>query len=67
VFLPFGLKIITGFEDNFWIALAIVVAFIVSSAGDRLRCVASYAGCSERDRMRATGANIQTSGMKSKS
>jgi benzoate membrane transport protein len=32
VFLPFGLKIITGFEDNFWIALAIVVAFIVSSA-----------------------------------
>ena len=31
-FLPFGLKIITGFEDNFWIALAIVVAFIVSSA-----------------------------------
>jgi benzoate membrane transport protein len=32
VFLPFGLKIITGFEDNFWIALAIVVAFIVSGA-----------------------------------
>ena len=32
VFLPFGLKIITGFEDNFWIALAIVIAFIVSSA-----------------------------------
>ncbi len=32
VFLPFGLKIITGFEDNFWIALPIVVAFIVSSA-----------------------------------
>jgi benzoate membrane transport protein len=26
VFLPFGLKIITGFEDNFWITLAIVVA-----------------------------------------
>lgn len=32
VFLPFGLKIITGFEDNFSIALAIVVAFIASSA-----------------------------------
>jgi benzoate membrane transport protein len=32
VFMPFGLKIITGFEDNFWIALAIVVAFIASSA-----------------------------------
>jgi benzoate membrane transport protein len=26
------LKIITGFEDNFWIALAIVTAFIVASA-----------------------------------
>jgi benzoate membrane transport protein len=32
VFMPFGLKIITGFGDNFWIALAIVVAFIASSA-----------------------------------
>jgi len=32
VFLPFGLKIVTGFEDNFWIALAIVVAFFASSA-----------------------------------
>ncbi len=32
VFLPFSLKIITGFEDNLWIALAIVVAFIASSA-----------------------------------
>jgi benzoate membrane transport protein len=32
VFLPFELKIITGFEDNFWIALAIVTAFIVASA-----------------------------------
>lgn len=32
VFMPFGLKIITGFEDNFWIAFAIVVAFILSSA-----------------------------------
>jgi benzoate membrane transport protein len=32
VFLPFGLKIITGFEDNLWVALAIVVAFIGSSA-----------------------------------
>jgi predicted benzoate:H+ symporter BenE len=32
VFLPFELKIITGFEDNFWIALAIVMAFIVASA-----------------------------------
>jgi benzoate membrane transport protein len=32
VFMPFGLKIITGFEDNFWIALAIVAAFIASSA-----------------------------------
>jgi benzoate membrane transport protein len=32
VFLPFGLKIITGFEDNFWIALAIVAGFIVASA-----------------------------------
>src|SRR5215813_6956134 len=32
VFLPFGLKIITGFEDDPWIALAIVVAFIATSA-----------------------------------
>jgi predicted benzoate:H+ symporter BenE len=32
VFLPFELKIITGFEDNFWIALAIVTAFIAASA-----------------------------------
>jgi benzoate membrane transport protein len=32
VFLPFGLKIITGFEDDPWISLAIVVAFIASSA-----------------------------------
>src|SRR5215470_7610157 len=32
VFLPFELKIITGFEDNFWIALTIVTAFLVASA-----------------------------------
>jgi benzoate membrane transport protein len=32
VFLPFGLKIITGFQDNFWIAFAIVAAFLVASA-----------------------------------
>jgi benzoate membrane transport protein len=32
VFLPFSLKIIAGFEDNFWIALATVVAFMLSSA-----------------------------------
>src|SRR5260221_3503173 len=32
VFLPFELKIIAGFEDNFWIALAIVTAFIAASA-----------------------------------
>jgi len=32
VFLPFGLRIITGFEDDPWIALAIVVAFVASSA-----------------------------------
>jgi benzoate membrane transport protein len=32
VFLPFGLKIVTGFQDNFWIAFAIVAAFLVASA-----------------------------------
>jgi benzoate membrane transport protein len=32
VFLPFGLKIVTGFQDNFWIAFAIVAAFFVASA-----------------------------------
>jgi benzoate membrane transport protein len=32
VFLPFGLKIVTGFADDFWIALAVVVAFFVTSA-----------------------------------
>ena len=32
MFLPFELKIITGFEDNLWIALAIVTAFFVASA-----------------------------------
>jgi benzoate membrane transport protein len=39
VFLPFALRIITGFEDNFWIALAIVAAFIVSSADPRIERV----------------------------
>src|SRR5215813_1022693 len=39
VFLPFALRIITGFEDNFWIALAIVAAFIVSSAHPRIERV----------------------------
>jgi benzoate membrane transport protein len=32
VFLPFGLKIVTGFQDNFWIAFAIVAAFLIASA-----------------------------------
>jgi benzoate membrane transport protein len=32
VFLPFGLKIITGFEDDPGIAFSIVVAFVASSA-----------------------------------
>jgi benzoate membrane transport protein len=32
VFLPFGLKIITGFEDSFWVAMTIVVTFTVASA-----------------------------------
>jgi benzoate membrane transport protein len=32
VFLPFGLKIVTGFQDNFWIAFAIVAAFLMASA-----------------------------------
>jgi benzoate membrane transport protein len=32
VFLPFGLKIVTGFQDNFWIALSSVAGFVVASA-----------------------------------
>lgn len=32
VFLPFGLKIITGFQDNFPIAASIVGAFLIASA-----------------------------------
>jgi benzoate membrane transport protein len=32
VFLPFRLRIVTGFQDNFWIACAIVAAFLLASA-----------------------------------
>ena len=32
VFLPFGLKIVTGFLDDAWIALAVVAAFLIASA-----------------------------------
>ena len=32
VFLPFGLKIVTGFVDDAWIALAVVAAFLIASA-----------------------------------
>ncbi|HLI13257.1 MAG TPA: benzoate/H(+) symporter BenE family transporter [Alphaproteobacteria bacterium] len=32
VFLPFGLKIVSGFVDDFWIAFAVVAAFFVSGA-----------------------------------
>jgi len=44
VFLPFGLKIITGFEDDPWIALAIVVAFIATSAMPALESAAARSG-----------------------
>jgi benzoate membrane transport protein len=39
VFLPFGLNIITGFEDDPWIALPILVAFITSSAAPTIERV----------------------------
>ncbi|WP_219589612.1 benzoate/H(+) symporter BenE family transporter [Variovorax sp. RO1] len=32
VFLPFGLKIVTGFQDSFWIASAIVGSYLLASA-----------------------------------
>ncbi|HSV50670.1 MAG TPA: benzoate/H(+) symporter BenE family transporter [Burkholderiaceae bacterium] len=32
VFLPFGLKIVTGFQDGFWIALPVVCAYFLASA-----------------------------------
>jgi benzoate membrane transport protein len=32
VFLPFGLKIVMGFVDDAWIALAVVAAFLIASA-----------------------------------
>lgn len=32
VFLPFGLKIVTGFVDDAWIAFAVVAAFLIASA-----------------------------------
>lgn len=32
VFIPFGIKIVTGFKDNFWVAFATVTAFLIASA-----------------------------------
>jgi benzoate membrane transport protein len=32
VFLPFGLKIVTGFQDSFWIASAVVGAYFLAGA-----------------------------------